>query len=71
MLSQNSCSAASGFLLPTLAPSDLTILGIRDVTENDDFGVVVLGELGEGAEAGGGGGGGGNGGGEASILDGG
>ena len=71
VLSQNSCSAASGFLFPPLLPSDLTILGIREVTENDDFGVVVLGELGEGAEAGGGGGGGGNGGGEASLLDGG
>ena len=58
---------------PPLALSDLTMLGIKEVTEKDDFGGVVVGEWGEGTEAGGGGGGGGggNGGGEASLFDGG
>lgn len=46
------------------------MLGIREVTENDDFGGVVVGELGEGTESAGGGGGG-NGGGEVSLFDGG
>ena len=45
------------------------MLGIREVTEKDDLGGVVVGELGDGTVAGGGGSG--NGGGVASLIDGG